>query len=168
MDKHHYVLYTLRANKRIHHPFKLVHYDIWGHCPVSSVLSFKYFIIFVNDLSCVTWLYLKINHSEALFIFQTFYNEEKNRFGAYIYILRLKMQKNFFVYMLCILRMILDLLIKSLVLTFHNITRWLNVRTIICLRQHKFCYLQACSQTFLGRCISYSLLYDQSYSLHSY
>ena len=58
MGKHHHVPYLLRVNKRVDHPFELVHSDIWGPCPFSLTLDFKYFIIFVDDFSRVTWLYL--------------------------------------------------------------------------------------------------------------
>jgi len=54
MGKHYRVPYPLRVNKRVDHPFELVHLDIWGPCLVSSTLDFKYFIIFVDDFSRVT------------------------------------------------------------------------------------------------------------------
>ena len=47
-----------RLNKRASAPFELVHYDVWGPCPVTSPIRFKYFVTFVDDFSHVTWLYL--------------------------------------------------------------------------------------------------------------
>ena len=53
-----------RINKRAFAPFELVHYDVWGPCPVMSHTGFKYFITFVDDFSRVTWLYLMKSHFE--------------------------------------------------------------------------------------------------------
>ena len=39
IGKHHHVPYPLRVNKMVDHPFKLVHSNIWGPCPVSSTLD---------------------------------------------------------------------------------------------------------------------------------
>jgi len=54
MDKDHCVSYPLRVNKRADHSFELVHSGIWGLCPVSSTFDFKYFSIFVDEISRVT------------------------------------------------------------------------------------------------------------------
>ena len=58
---------STRVDKRASAPFELVHYDVWGPCPVLSS-GFKYFVIFVNDFSRVTWLYLMKIHSELFFL----------------------------------------------------------------------------------------------------
>ena len=52
--KLHQVRLSPRVNKRASTPFKLVHYDVWGPCPVLSPIGFKYFITFVDDFSRVT------------------------------------------------------------------------------------------------------------------
>jgi GAG-pre-integrase domain len=38
--------------------FELVHSDMWGPAPVTSYNDFRYFIIFIDDFSKNTWLYL--------------------------------------------------------------------------------------------------------------
>ena len=43
-----------RVNKRVSAFFELVHYDVWGPCPVMSTTGCKYFITFVDDFSHVT------------------------------------------------------------------------------------------------------------------
>ena len=58
-----------RVNKRASAPFELVHYDVWGPCPILSATGFKYFATFVNYFSHVTWIYLMKSHSELLFFF---------------------------------------------------------------------------------------------------
>ena len=52
--KLHRVHLSSRFNKRVFAPFELVHYDVWGPCPVMSPTGFKYFVTFVNDFSRVT------------------------------------------------------------------------------------------------------------------
>ncbi|KAJ9542961.1 hypothetical protein OSB04_029467 [Centaurea solstitialis] len=53
------------CNKRVLSPFELAHSDIWGPCPVTSKLGFKYFVTFVDDYSRTTWLYFMKNRSEV-------------------------------------------------------------------------------------------------------
>ena len=55
-----------RVNKRASAPFELVHSNVWGPCPVLSLIGFKYFATFVDDFSRVTWLYLIKSRSELL------------------------------------------------------------------------------------------------------
>ena len=57
-----------KVNKRVSAPFELVHYDVWGPYPVLSPTGFKYFVTFVDDFSCVTWLYLMKSRSEFFFL----------------------------------------------------------------------------------------------------
>ena len=72
-----------RVNKQASAPFKLVHYDIWCPCLVLSSIGFKYFVIFVNDFSRITWLYLmKISH------FCAFCVEIQTQFHDYVQTLR--------------------------------------------------------------------------------
>ena len=52
--KLHRVYLSPRVNKRTFAPFELVHYDVWGPCPVLSLIGFKYFVTFVDDFSRVT------------------------------------------------------------------------------------------------------------------
>ena len=52
--KLHRVHLSPRVNKRAFAPFELVHYDVWGSCPVLSPTWFIYFVTFADDLSHVT------------------------------------------------------------------------------------------------------------------
>ena len=38
-------------------PFELVHFDVWGPAPVTSVNGFRYYVIFVDHFTRFTWLY---------------------------------------------------------------------------------------------------------------
>ena len=62
--------------------FHLVHYDIWGPINTPSLLGFRYFVIFVDDGSRVTYFYLMKERSELYSIFKLFYMEIKTQINA--------------------------------------------------------------------------------------
>jgi len=55
---------------------------------VPSVKGFKYFLIFVNDFSRMTWLYLLQERPKVYGVIELFFNEIKNQFSTYICVLR--------------------------------------------------------------------------------
>ena len=61
-----------RVNKRVSAPFELVHSEVWGPCPVMSPIGFRYFVTFVDDYSCTTWLYLMKNRLKLFSNFRAF------------------------------------------------------------------------------------------------
>ena len=76
------VPFASRRKSRVSSPFHLVHYDIWGPINTPSLLGFRYFIIFVDDYSRVTYLYLLKERFELYSIFKSFYMEKKTQFNA--------------------------------------------------------------------------------------
>ena len=87
---------SLRVNKRASAPFELVHYDIWGLCPVLSPIGFKYFVTLVDDSSRVTWLYLMKSPSEFFSHFSAFCAEIQTQFHVSIQTLRSDNAKEYF------------------------------------------------------------------------
>ena len=40
-----------------HSPLELVHSDVWGPTPVSSINKFRYYVLFVDHYTRFTWVY---------------------------------------------------------------------------------------------------------------
>ena len=86
--KLHRVHLSPRVNKRASASFELIHYDVWGPCSVISPSGFKYFVTFVDDFSCVTWLYLMKSRSKLFFSFYVFCAEIQTQFHVSVQTLR--------------------------------------------------------------------------------
>jgi hypothetical protein len=94
--KHHCLSSFPRVNKRANSPFKLIHSNVWGPCPVLSKPGFKYFVTFVDDFSRVTYLYLMKNSFELFTYFSAFYTEIKTQFNVVVQTLRSDNAKEYF------------------------------------------------------------------------
>ena len=77
-----------RVNKRASAPFELVHYDVWGPCPILSPTGFRYFVTFVDDFSRVSWLYLMKSRFEPFSYFSAFCAEIQTQFHVSVQTLR--------------------------------------------------------------------------------
>ena len=75
MGKHHRVCFLSRVTNRSSSAFDLVHSDVWGPSRVSSSKGFRYFLIFIDDFSCMTWLYLLKEKSEVSSVIELFHNK---------------------------------------------------------------------------------------------
>ena len=52
--------------------FSLIHNDIWGPSTVPNVSGAKWFVSFIDDYTCVTWIYLMKNKYDVIMIFPDF------------------------------------------------------------------------------------------------
>ena len=86
----------LVVNKRAASPFELVHSDVWGPCRVNSTLGFKYFVTFIDDYSCCTWLFFMRSRSELFSIFSSFCAEIKTQHNTTIRILQNDIAREYF------------------------------------------------------------------------
>jgi transposase InsO family protein len=85
--KSHRATYPLSMNKSMV-PFALIHSNVWGLSPISTISSFRWFVIFVDDCTRMTWLYLLKHKNEVLSTFQSFHTMVQTQFSAKVQILR--------------------------------------------------------------------------------
>ena len=58
-------LFTL-SESRASQPFALVHSDLWGPAPVVGANGARYFVLFVDDHTRFSWLYLLASKDQAI------------------------------------------------------------------------------------------------------
>ena len=51
---------------------ELVHSDVWGPAPITSINDFRYYLVFVDDYSKFSWLYLLKHKSDVFPMFKYF------------------------------------------------------------------------------------------------
>ncbi|GAB2267282.1 hypothetical protein Dimus_038662 [Dionaea muscipula] len=69
-------------------PFELIHSDVWGPAPQSSIEGFKYFVLFIDDCTRYTWIFPLKNKSDVFSHFQFFYAFVHTQFQSSIKCLR--------------------------------------------------------------------------------
>lgn len=69
-------------------PFELIHSDVWGPSPISTQQGTRWFIIFVEDCTRMTWLYTMRNKGDVSTIFKSFYHMIQNQYSLPIKVLR--------------------------------------------------------------------------------
>lgn len=69
-------------------PLELIHFDVWGLAPVTSINDLQYYILFVDDYSKFTWLYLLKHKSNVLELFKCFKATIENQLDSKIKTLR--------------------------------------------------------------------------------
>lgn len=69
-------------------PFSLIHSDVWGPAPESMDTDFRWFVLFIDDCTRMTWVYFLKQKSDVCSRFIDFFNLVKNQFQSTIQILR--------------------------------------------------------------------------------
>jgi hypothetical protein len=64
--------------------FELVHSDVWRSAPLISYNGFKYFVIFIDDFSKTTWLYLLKSKDDVFNCFEEFVNRVQTQYNGKI------------------------------------------------------------------------------------
>ena len=86
--KHHRLSFPL-SNKKSFVPFSLIHMDAWEPTKVHSISRVSWFVLFVDNCSRFTWVYLMKQKFEVSTIFPIFHNMLKNQFDSKVLVLRL-------------------------------------------------------------------------------
>jgi transposase InsO family protein len=85
--KSHRVSFPSSLNKSTN-PFDLVHSDVWGPSPVNSSVGNRWFVLFIDNCTRMTWLYVLKTKSEVSRVFKSFFNMVQNQFNQNINFLR--------------------------------------------------------------------------------
>lgn len=81
------VSYSVSLNKT-NTPFALIHSDVWGPSPIPTSSGHRWFVIFVDDCTRMTWLYQLKTKDEVFPVFQAFHAMVQTQFSSKIKILR--------------------------------------------------------------------------------
>ncbi|XP_071695345.1 uncharacterized protein [Rutidosis leptorrhynchoides] len=76
------------SNTRTECPFALIHSHVWGPARVNGGHNFRYFLLFIDDCTRMTWTYFLTNKSEVFDKFTTFSNMIQTQFQSKIQVLR--------------------------------------------------------------------------------
>jgi len=69
-------------------PFDLVHSDIWGPAPTPTMGGSRYFVLFIDDYSIFTWIYMMKNRHELPQIYINFAKMVQTQFSKVIKVFR--------------------------------------------------------------------------------
>ncbi|KAI0495692.1 hypothetical protein KFK09_021995 [Dendrobium nobile] len=76
------------SQSRTQIPLHIVHADVWGPSPVSSILGCRFFVLFIDDYSRYTWLFPLLHKSDVFNVFKQFTTLIENQLNHRIKILR--------------------------------------------------------------------------------
>lgn len=95
MSKHTRHSFTPQAYKPSQ-PFSLIHSDIWGPSNVTNITGSRWFLLFVDDHTRLSWIFLMKDKSETSHIFKNFHTIIQTQFSTKIQILRSDRARDFF------------------------------------------------------------------------
>ncbi|CAL8991566.1 unnamed protein product [Prunus brigantina] len=83
LAKSHCVPFLLSSNKSLV-PFSLVHSDVWGPAKIATLAWARWFVMFIDDCTRMTWVSLLKTKGEVSSRFQQFYQMVETQFHARI------------------------------------------------------------------------------------
>ena len=82
LGKHHRSSYSSRNGIPSSAPFDLLHCDVWGPSRTPSISSHLYYIVFVDDYTHVSWVYLLCDRSEVVTTITHFITEVVTQYST--------------------------------------------------------------------------------------
>jgi transposase InsO family protein len=76
------------SNKIVTSPFELIHADLWGTAPLVASNSFRFYLVFVDEFTKFTWVYLLKHMSDTFQVFTQFRDMIETQFSLPIKTLR--------------------------------------------------------------------------------
>ena len=64
--------------------FDLIHSDVWGPSSISSIGGSRYFVVFVDDYSHCSWIFIMKHRSELLQVYSNFAKMVETQFSKRI------------------------------------------------------------------------------------
>lgn len=125
LSKHTRTTYLPRPYKSSSH-FSMIHSDIWGASRVSSVNEARWFLLFVDDHTRLSWVFLMKEKSETIQLFKQFHVMIQNQFNTNIQIFHSDMQENIIILSLVIISNLMVLFILAPASKLHNKMALLN------------------------------------------
>lgn len=87
LGKQHALPYN-KSSSVTHAPFELIHSDIWGPALQPTKGGSFYYVLFIDDFTRFTWIYLKKHRSELYSIYTTFSTMSLTQFDKRVKIFR--------------------------------------------------------------------------------
>ena len=88
LGKHHQSSYSSRDGIPYSAHFDLIHCDVWGPSRTPSISGHRYYIVFVDDYTRVSWVYLLCDRSEVVTTITHFITEVRTQYSTTPKILR--------------------------------------------------------------------------------
>ena len=67
---------------------QIVYFDVQGLAPISSLLGYNYYVVFIDDFTRFTWFFLLKKKNELVVVFKHFKNLVENQYSSKIKVLR--------------------------------------------------------------------------------
>ncbi|TQE12567.1 hypothetical protein C1H46_001779 [Malus baccata] len=75
--------FSYPANKIVK-PLGIIHNDVWGPSPTLSIEGFKYYVLFIDECTRLTWIFPLMNKSEVFHSFVQFHSFIETQFSTAI------------------------------------------------------------------------------------
>lgn len=83
-----HILPFLPSLSFVSNPLEVIHLDLWGPSPIVSSNGYKYYVHFIDEFSCFSWIYFLCTKDELVHAFFKFKSQVENLFITKIKVLQ--------------------------------------------------------------------------------